>query len=68
VAESARLYFPGGARLLVLAIDPRRLDVPVVVASTPRGSMPHIHGSVPIQAVRVLEMDELEGHPDEVTG
>jgi len=52
VAESARLHFPPGATLEVLQIDPRRLDVPIVVAATPRGDMPHVHGSIPADAVR----------------
>lgn len=68
VVESARLYFPAGARLRVLAIDPRRLDVPVVVVETPRGPMPHIHGSIGYDAVRVLDLDAVEAHPDRVTG
>lgn len=51
VAESGRLYFPEGAPVEVLRIDPRRLDVPVEVVATPRGEMPHIHGSIPPDAV-----------------
>jgi uncharacterized protein (DUF952 family) len=54
VAESARLYFPSGARLEVLQIDPRRLDVPVDVVTTPRGPMPHIHGPIPREAIRAV--------------
>jgi uncharacterized protein (DUF952 family) len=54
VVESARLYFPGGMRLEVVQVDPRRLDVSVEVASTPRGPMPHIHGSVPRDAIRAV--------------
>lgn len=42
VLKSARLYFPPDARLSLLAIDPRRLDVPVDVVETPRGPMPHV--------------------------
>ena len=70
VEESARLYFPVGdvPRLRVLAIDPRRLDVPVEVADTPRGPMPHVHGSIPVDAVRVIGLDALDVHPDLVTG
>lgn len=70
VAESARLYFgedelPG---LRVLAIDPRRLDVPVQVAETPRGPMPHVHGSIPVDAVRMIDLDGVAAHADEATG
>jgi putative intracellular protease/amidase/uncharacterized protein (DUF952 family) len=70
VEESARLYFkaedvPG---LRVMVIDPRRLDVPVEVADTPRGRMPHVHGSIPVDAVRVIALDALETQPDLVTG
>jgi uncharacterized protein (DUF952 family) len=35
----------------VLQIDPRRLDARVEIASTPRGEMPHIYGSIPTHAV-----------------
>lgn len=70
VRESARLYFSDlpADGLRVLAIDPRRLDVPVKIAETPRGPMPHVHGAVPCDAVRVLDFDELDRHPDRVTG
>jgi putative intracellular protease/amidase/uncharacterized protein (DUF952 family) len=69
VAESARRYFPAGATPTALAIDPRRLDVPVVVADTPRGPMPHVHGAVPVDAIRgELTLDALADAPDAVTG
>ncbi|MEA2747975.1 MAG: hypothetical protein QOI41_2118 [Myxococcales bacterium] len=70
VEESAHLYFKAEdvPTLRVLAIDPRRLDVPVEVAETPRGPMPHVHGSIPVDAVRVLGLDALATHPDAVTG
>lgn len=68
VNESARLYFPEGASLKVLAIDPRRLDVPVDVVTTPRGPMPHIKGGIPEDAIRVLPLEDVDAHPDEVTG
>ncbi len=51
VLESARLYFPAGAALELVQIDPRRLDVPVVEADTPRGPMPHVHGTIPRDAI-----------------
>ncbi len=66
VHESARLYFPEGARPDVMVIDPRRLDVPVEVVATPRGPMPHVLGPIPGDAVRMTNLDaEL---PDVVTG
>src|ERR1700722_1877995 len=72
VAESARIHFPDGANLEVLRIDPRRLDAAVNVASTPRGDMPHIHGSVPIDAIREkVPLDEFLARadmPDRVVG
>jgi cyclohexyl-isocyanide hydratase len=71
VVESARLYFPGDARLEVLQVDPRRLDVRVEVAATPRGPMPHIHGSVPRDAIRervALADFTSAGFVDRVTG
>lgn len=70
VRESAELYFPGvaAAELSLLAIDPRRLDVPVHLADTPRGAMPHIHGSIPRAATRTLGLTELDAAPDRVAG
>jgi cyclohexyl-isocyanide hydratase len=72
VLESARLYFGADAhtrgKLAVLAIDPRRLDMPVDIAETPRGPMPHVHGALPRDAVHMLEVDEVEAHADQVTG
>jgi uncharacterized protein (DUF952 family) len=51
VLESARLYLPATKRVIV-RIDPRRLAGAIVrVAETPRGPMPHIHGSVPRDAI-----------------
>jgi putative intracellular protease/amidase/uncharacterized protein (DUF952 family) len=73
VAESARLHFPEGVALEVLRIDPRRLDAPVEVATTPRGEMPHIHGSIPVDAIReklafAHFMAGQTDMPDKVTG
>ncbi|CAN5682325.1 hypothetical protein BH11MYX4_BH11MYX4_06720 [soil metagenome] len=70
VRASAELYFAPEdlARLRVLAIDPRRLDRRVELAETPRGPMPHIHGSIPVDAVRVLDLEAVDVHPDVVTG
>ena len=64
VVESARLYFPANADLRVLVIDPRLLDVPVVVATTPRGPMPHIHGAIPRAAIRVMDLADVATAPD----
>jgi uncharacterized protein (DUF952 family) len=73
VLESARIHFAGAADLEVLAIDPRRLDVPVHAAATPRGEMPHVHGSIPVDAIRrVLPFRDFEVEraalPDAVVG
>ena len=70
VLESASLYFSAEdvPRLRLLAIDPRRLDVPLEIADTPRGPMPHIVGSIPVDAVRVLDLGAVETHADEVKG
>jgi cyclohexyl-isocyanide hydratase len=70
LAESARVHFAGvpGSELRVLALDPRRLDAPVRVAPTPRGPMPHVHGSIPRDAVTVLALEEALAHADVVTG
>ncbi len=66
--ESARLYFPPETSLRVLAIDPRRLDVPVEVVETPRGPMPHIVGAIPLDAARAISLDDVPSHADRVTG
>lgn len=68
VLESARLYFAEGDDLRVLVVDPRRLDVPVEVATTPRGPMPHIQGTIPADAVRVIELEAVPEHDDVVRG
>ena len=66
---SARLHFPAGADLVALPIDPRRLDVRVELADTPRGPMPHIHGPVARDAVGApIELDAIGAAPDRVTG
>jgi uncharacterized protein (DUF952 family) len=49
--ESARLYFPAGAELRVLEIDPRMVGCEVRVVDTPRGPMPHVHGAIPHDAI-----------------
>ena len=61
VVESARLYFSKEdfETLRVLVIDPAKLDCEVRVANTPRGPMPHIHGSVPRAAVTEVAIEEL---------
>ncbi len=67
VIESARLHFAADADLVVLQIDPRSLGVPVEVAATPRGPMPHVRGVIPRAAIHgVLELAEIEGAPDGV--
>ena len=74
VAESAALYMPKGADdapvpWCAIPIDPRRLDVPVVLATTPRGAMPHIMGSIPRDALGTpVTAAELKLAPDLVQG
>jgi uncharacterized protein (DUF952 family) len=64
-AESARLYFPAGAALEVLQIDPRGLTVDV--ADTPRGPMPHVRQALPSSAVvKRWLVAELISAPDEI--
>ena len=68
VRVSARLYFPAGARLRVLRIDPRSLAVPVEEAVTPRGPMPHVRG--PVAAAAIVEsigIEEVMAGPDWIT-
>jgi len=65
VVESARLYFPAGADLVVLRIDPRKLEIGVEEAATPRGPMPHIRGPIPRAAVcAVLSLADIPREPD----
>jgi uncharacterized protein (DUF952 family) len=67
VAESARLYFPAGAALMVLQIDPQRVRHEVV--ATPRGPMPHITTAIPRDAiVTIYELELVAGAPDEAPG
>jgi uncharacterized protein (DUF952 family) len=69
VVNSARLYFPAGARLCALQIDPRRVGCEVRVVDTPRGPMPHVHGRIPRAAiVRERALDELGDAPDDIAG
>ncbi|MBK8257119.1 MAG: DUF952 domain-containing protein [Polyangiaceae bacterium] len=69
VRESALLYFPHDIELEVFRVDPRRLDVPVELASSPRGPMPHVRGSIPADAVvERLSLDALAHAADRVTG
>lgn len=67
VAASARLYFPAGAELRVLQIDPRRLDCALEICETPRGPMPHVRGAIPRAAIaRAWALSELEEIPDQI--
>jgi cyclohexyl-isocyanide hydratase len=69
VLESASLYFRDPpSELRVLAIDPRRVDVPIEIVATDRGPMPHILGAISFDAVRVLQLADVVTHPDLVTG
>jgi putative intracellular protease/amidase/uncharacterized protein (DUF952 family) len=68
VLESARLYFSPADKLRVLKIDPRRVDVPILVEETPRGPMPHVYGSIPCDAVKIGDLDAVDDHADKVTG
>jgi uncharacterized protein (DUF952 family) len=69
VAESARLYFAADARLRVLQIDPRLVRCEVRVVDTPRGPMPHVHGTIVRAAiVRELTIDQLPAAPDLLSG
>jgi cyclohexyl-isocyanide hydratase len=71
VLESARLYFPVGSARVILRIDPRRLTARVLVAPTPRGPMPHIHGAVAPDAIAEVHEEDarsIAAAPDVVTG
>ncbi len=51
VAGTHALHLAGAPDVEVLRIDPRRLDVPLRLEPTPRGTMPHVYGSIPSDAV-----------------
>jgi len=71
VVNSARLYFPAGAALRVLQIDPRLVGCELRVVETPRGKMPHLHGRIPRAAiVGQWTLDQLERGepPDDISG
>lgn len=69
VADSARLYFAPAQELDVLQIDPRRLPSVPVLATTPRGVMPHLYGAIPADAIRARVASAAIGTlPDHVTG
>lgn len=69
VRESARLYFPRGADVVAIPIDPRRAAVPIERAKTPRGPMPHLFGSIPRDALGApVELAAIDEAPDLVTG
>jgi transcriptional regulator GlxA family with amidase domain len=42
--------------------------VPVEIADTPRGPMPHLHGRIPEDAVERLPLDAIDAQPDRITG
>lgn len=59
VVESARLYFPADADLVVLEIDPAKLSARIEVAQTPRGPMPHVFGPIPRAAITLRTLADL---------
>lgn len=61
VVESAKLYFAKDefASLRVLVIDPAKLDCEVRIVETPRGPMPHIHGSIPRAAATEMSIQRM---------
>jgi uncharacterized protein (DUF952 family) len=65
VVESARLYFPSDASLVVLEIDPSRLTPAIDIASTPRGPMPHVLGPIDRACVTaVLSLEQVPARGD----
>jgi putative intracellular protease/amidase len=69
--ESRRLYFGADDDVVALQIAPHRLDVPLVLADTPRGKMPHLFGSVVRDAVVAMHSVDLTREvpfPDQVLG
>jgi hypothetical protein len=72
VMESARLYMPAGVtgtEWCAVPMDPRRIDVPILLAATPRGPMPHLMGSIPRDALGPpLNPADVTSAPDLVEG
>jgi cyclohexyl-isocyanide hydratase len=69
VRETARVHFGGRDDLQVLCLDPRRLGARLELAATPRGTMPHVHGPIPKDAVRWSgPLSDLDAQPDAVRG
>jgi uncharacterized protein (DUF952 family) len=65
VLESARHFFPAGAALNVLQIDPRR--VPYEIVDTDRGPMPHISKRIPGTAIAArFPLDAIVRAPDDL--
>lgn len=65
VLESAKLYFAPDADLVVLQIDPSKLEREIDVASTPRGPMPHVLGAIRRSAVvATLELAQVPSRED----
>lgn len=53
IAESARRHRAGEADLMLLTVDPGKLDADTLVWETSRGGtlFPHVYGTVPLEAV-----------------
>lgn len=64
VTVVAEAYYAGVAEpLVLLVIDPQRLDVPVRVEPVPGGQrFPHVYGPIPVTAV--TDVSELHRGPD----
>jgi cyclohexyl-isocyanide hydratase len=67
VDESAAKYFPGQDDVEVMKIDPRRIEARVHIAETPRGPMPHVHGTILEDAIRA-RVPVGSAYEDEVRG
>ena len=67
IAESVRLYFSSPTQVEILQIDARALAVPVTIADTPRGPMPHIMGPIATSAiVHRWSIRDVHEAPDEI--
>jgi uncharacterized protein (DUF952 family) len=51
VLRTAERYFAGRTDLMVLAIDPSRLDAPLRYEEAHGDLFPHLYGPLPVQAV-----------------
>lgn len=63
VVDTANAFFRGQRGLVLLCIDPTRLDAPLRYEASKRGTFPHIYGPLNVSAVTAVL--EFPPGPDE---